>query len=122
MRRLFLVGLILTLSAFWLQAQESNAGKDSHGAADNGQPTTMQGCLQSSGGRYTIRDNNGILHLLRGDDRTLSRYVGHEVQVTGTRFTKTTDTTVQGEASSVKEQPDFRVRDVRNISDTCNAH
>lgn len=123
MRNIFFLGLILTLSAFWLQAQESNPGNESsRGATDNGQPVTMQGCLQSSGGHYTLRDDNGIVHLLGGDVKTLSHYVGHDIRVTGTRFTKTTDTTISGAASSATERPDLRVQNVRNISDTCSGH
>ena len=123
MRNIFPLGLTLALSAFWLQAQDANPGKDSsRAAADNGQQATMQGCLQASGGRYTIRDDSGIVHLLSGDATTLSYYVGHEVQVTGTRFTKTTDTTVSGAASSATERPDFRVRNVKDIADTCSGH
>jgi len=123
MRNIFLVGLILMLSSFCLEAQQINPGRDSHAAAAaNGQQATMQGCMQNSADRYTIRDDNGIVHVLSGDARTLSYYVGHEVQVSGTRLTKTRDAATQAAASSATELPDFRVEHVKDISDTCSGH
>lgn len=120
MRKTLLFAAILVASSLWLQAQEGNPGKDSPQGGANGEQATLQGCLRNAGAYYTLRDDHGITHRLSGDTGKLKHYLGHEVQVTGKYNTRTTDTTMQGEASSAAERQVFSVHDVTNVSDTCH--
>ena len=109
---------LLLLSAAWLQAQPANPSSDNNKTTDL---TTIEGCLQSSGGHYTLTENNGTEHRLSGYANKLGRQVGHEVQITGKPSVKTTSTTSWGAASSAAQQPVFDVKTVTHVADTCKA-
>ncbi len=115
MRSTLMLAVLLTMSAIWLQAQSGSQGSN-----NVGQQATVQGCLQSSGGHYTLTKSDGKVIDLRGDAR-LSRYVGHEVEITGKRSVRTRDTTQEGTASTASERPAIDVKSARKISDTCNS-
>jgi len=103
-----------------LQAQAGNPGIDKVQTPNPSGPATIDGCLQSSGGHYTITDNNGKVHNLTGDTARLSHYVGHQVEITGKMTVKTIDTSEQNIASSVEEVPALWVKSAKQISKTCN--
>ena len=108
--------LILLVSALWLQAQDAGqtAGKSSG-------LTTIQGCLQYTNGHYRLTEDNGTTHQLQSQANKLTKHVGHEVTITGTNAVRTVDTTIQGAASSVKEEPVFKVTSVQHVADTCTS-
>lgn len=124
MRQLLLsAALTITIAfALLLQAQSSNPGQDSgQGAVDHGRQTTLQGCLTREGAYYYLTDDNGVAHRLTGGDTTkLGHYVGHEVELTGMRSVRSSDTTQEGEESTARERPAFRVHDVKDVASTCN--
>ncbi len=92
MTRTFLLGLILLASAAWVQAQSQYPQTDSRQSeATASGHTTVQGCLQGSGGNYTVTDKNGTTYQLQGDTSKLSAHVGHEVQVTGNDGSRSID-------------------------------
>jgi len=107
--------LVLLTSAVWLQAQ-SGPTPDKKSTL-----TTIQGCLRMNGGRYILTDNNGTVHDLQGDTARLSRYVGHEVEITGKPSIRTTNTSQINIASSATEQPSFTVQSGKQISATCTS-
>jgi hypothetical protein len=102
--------LVLLLSASWLLAQD-NMGKAG--------PTTIQGCLSNSNGQYWLTDSSGVKHQLSSHANVLKNHIGHEVAITGVEAVKTTDTTIQGGASSAKQIPVFRVQSVKHVADSC---
>jgi ABC-type transport system involved in cytochrome c biogenesis ATPase subunit len=108
--------LVLLVSALWLQAQDAGqtAGKTSG-------LTTIQGCLQYTNGHYRLTEDNGTTHQLQSEANKLTHHVGHEVELTGKETVRTVDTTIQGAASSVKEQPVFKVSSVKHVADTCTS-
>jgi hypothetical protein len=114
--------LILLPSAVWLQAQSgspvSGAGQT---PAKTSNLTTVEGCLRSSGGRYTVTDASGMIHDLQGNTARLSRYVGHEVEITGKPSVRTTDTSMMNAASSATEEPSLTVESAKQISGNCNS-
>lgn len=110
--KLTLMLTLLLVSAAGLQAQD--AGKPSS-------PSTIQGCLQYTNGHYRLTEDNGTAHQLQSQANKLAKQVGHEVAITGTPAVRSVDTTVQGSASSVKEEQVFRVTSVKHIADTCKA-
>ncbi len=84
-------------------------------------PSTIQGCLQYTNGHYRLTEDNGTTHQLQSQANKLAKHVGHEVTITGTSAVRSVDTTIQGAASSVKEEQVFRVTNVTHIADTCKA-
>src|SRR2546430_15741743 len=83
MKRTLLLSLLLVLCAAWLMAQQSSTSGNSQ-SSSTGNETTIQGCLSGSDGNFTLTDDSGNAHQLKGDTSTLSKHVGHEVQITGT--------------------------------------
>jgi len=112
MYKTLMLALALIVSAAWLQAQDT-MGKSS--------PVTLEGCLSNHNGQYWLTESNGTVHQLSSNAQKLSPNVGHEVQITGMPGVKTTDTTIQGEASAAKEKAVFKVRSVTSVADTCKA-
>ena len=107
--------LVLLLSAAWLLAQD-NMGKSSTGEM------TIQGCLSKAGSYFTLTDSSGKkYHLVGYNGKEINEHVGHTVEITGTPTTKTTGTTQQGNASTAKEIPAFKVGGIKHIADTCKA-
>ncbi len=120
MRITILLTLALLVSAVCLQAQYGPPNTGQTGD-DMSSMSSIQGCLQDSGGHYTVTDSKGMAFPLTGDTSELSKYVGHQVLIIGRPSVKTTDTTQTGTASSVREQPSFSVKGVKPISATCGA-
>jgi len=102
--------LLLLISAASVQAQD--AGKTSG-------LSTIQGCLQYTNGHYRLTEDNGTTHQLQSQANKLAKHVGHEVTITGKPAVRTVDATIQGAASSVKEEQVFRVSSVDHVADTC---
>jgi hypothetical protein len=105
-RKVLMITLVLMVSAVWLQAQDA--------------PTTIQGCLQFKG-HYFLTDSSGTVYQLSGAAQKLQAHVGHTIEVTGKPGTRTVGTTIQGGASSAKEQQVFKVSSVKHVADTCKA-
>jgi hypothetical protein len=119
MRKTLMFALLLPLSASGLLAQQgSSAGKTSGNKAG---PATLQGCLQLSGGRYTLTEDGGTTHELTGLGSKLSHQIGHQVELTGKPSTKTTNSTTYGGASSAEIKPVFDVKTVTQMADTCKS-
>ena len=120
MGRALILAPLLFISALWLQAQEGIPGADIWLAPVGTSPTTIDGCLQSSGGHYTVTAKDGTIHDLTGDTARLSHYVGHEVEITGMPTVRTLNTTAFRVASTAEELPALRVEHAKQISQTCN--
>ena len=116
MRKILMLTLVLLISAVWLQAQD--AGQSS---AKTAGPTSLQGCLQYTNGHYRLTEDNGTTHQLQSQANKLAKHVGHEVTITGKPAIRTVGTTVQGAASTAKEEQVFKVTDVKHVADTCTA-
>ena len=116
MRKTMMVTVVLLVSTLWLQAQD--AGQT---ASNTSGLTTIQGCLQYTNGHYRLTEDNGTSHQLQSQANKLAKHVGHEVAITGKPAVRTVGTTVQGAASSVKEEPVFRVTSVQHVADACTS-
>lgn len=100
MRQVILCVSILLLGLTWSVAQTSGSSEASPSGSSSGQSTgaqsgqmghtaatghtTVEGCLSSSNGSYTLTDKNGTAYQVTGDNAKLSEHVGHEVKITGT--------------------------------------
>jgi hypothetical protein len=119
MHKTSIITLVLFISSICLQAQ-SVAGQAAGKAPS---PNTIEGCLQSSNGQYTLTDNSGVVHQLSGAATKLGHHVGHEVELTGKPGVRTIDTTnTMGAGSSTAvEQPVFDVKSVKHIAAACKS-
>ena len=123
MARILLLALTIVCSAAWLQAQDqygSQSGSSQTGAASSGK-TTVQGCLQSSNGTYTLTDKSGTTYQLQGDASKPSAHVGHEVKIKGTTSSSSATSSSMGGPAGGTQQPMLTVENMKHISKTCQA-
>ena len=122
MRKTIILTLVLLISAVWLQAQSakppSEAGKPADKTSDL---PTLEGCLQSSNGHYTLTEDDGTTHRLSGAANKLGHQVGRQIEVSGKPGYSTEDTTPAGAGSSAVEWPVFEVKSVKRIADKCKS-
>jgi hypothetical protein len=122
MRTICRLALTLLLSVAWAQAQtESNQS-----SRTKSEPAaTVQGCLQSSNGTYTLTDDSGKMYTLQGDTSKLAEHVGHEIQVTGAASTASSESSAKspqdGTTSTNAEQHAIQVQDVKHIAPSCQS-
>ena len=117
-RILMLISLLLG-SALWLQAQEGYPGLDRWSAPSD--PPTVQGCLQNSSTHYFVVGKDGTITRLTGNTAWLSRYVGHEMEVSGKPSVITLNTSVFRAASTVEELPALDVKSAKASGGTCSS-
>lgn len=119
MCRTLMLTFVLLGSAFWLQAQEGYPALDRWtGPSD---PPTVQGCLRNSSTHYFVVWQDGRVTRLTGNTARLSRYVGHEVEVSGQPTVIALDTTVTKAASTVEELPALRVKSAKELAKMCTS-
>lgn len=111
--------LALLLSAAGLHAQPANPSSDKNKPSE---PTTLEGCLQSSESKFILIESDGTAHTLAGSGNKLSKEVGHEVELTGKDESSSLDTTPPGGASSVRVITVFRVKTIKKVDDTCKSY
>jgi Protein of unknown function (DUF5818) len=122
MTKTLLLALSLLLSAAWLQAESQypQTGSSQTGSTATGQ-TTVQGCLQSSNGSYTLTDNTGATYQLQGDTSKLSAHAGHEVQITGTSASEPSTSSSTGTQTAGARSKAIDVKSVKHISESCKS-
>lgn len=130
MRKFSLTAAVLLLSFTWVVAQSSSAPpKDNpqyNQPSTSQQPDTSQakqpvaadhatktieGCITSVAGGFTLTDNTGKTYQLAGDTSKLADQAGHWDQVTGTEES--------GAAATAGAPATFTVRKVKMVSATC---
>ena len=80
---------------------------------ENKQPQTIEGCIVSINGAFTLGTPNGERYILKGDHDTLFSYNGKQVRITGTVKKASSGSSSQGEPRTLK------VSDVKKVYDTC---
>jgi hypothetical protein len=131
MRKWSLITAVLLLSFTWVVAQTSGAPPADNsqsnqptsqqpGTSQTKQPAsadqnarTIEGCITSVAGGYTLTDNSGKTYQLAGDTSKLASENGHWDQVTGTEDTS------MGAAASAGAPSTFTVRKIKMVSTTC---
>jgi cytoskeletal protein RodZ len=128
---------------------ESSAGQSSSGtmssqsSASSNMGKNLEGCLSGSNGNYTLTDNAGNTYQLMGDTAQLSKHVGQEIRVSGSRVAANgengmgtagtngaAESATSGENTSSGTPPSvggtamsansFNVTGVKKISGTCS--
>jgi len=80
--------------------------------------STIEGCLASSAGRFTLTESSGKSYQLDGDTAKLAEHVGHTLRISGSAKNDAADP--QGGAGS-PAQPTFTVQRVRLVSPSCSS-
>ena len=137
MRKWSLIIGVLLLSSAWVIAQSDNkppaapdnsqysqqpsgnqqqpdASQTKQPAATDHAASTIEGCITSVAGGFSLTDNSGKTYQLAGDTSKLAKQVGHDVQVTGTD-----ESQGGGAAASAGAPSTFTVRKVKVVSKTC---
>ena len=98
------------------------------GQTNNASQTKLRGCINSSGGGYTLTDASGTQYQLTGDTAKLSQHVNNEVEVRGSTSggsaygnTSPGSQASTSPAGAAPSGPMFNVTKVKKISNTCNA-
>jgi Protein of unknown function (DUF5818) len=126
MQRLLLLGSLLLLGTCWAVAQDSTPA----GQNDSTQSTpaqsgasqamassqTIEGCLSSANGKYTLTDQQGTSYDLAGDTSKLANHVGHEVKITGTTSSGSDSNATSSGGSSGQT---LQVSSMKHVSKTC---
>lgn len=115
MTRSLILAMALLFAATWAQAQREDTGQYSPGG--EGKTQTVQGCLQGSGGNFTLTDSSGTVYRLLGDSTKLREHVGHEIEVTGPVNTVTRATSASTGAAAGSQTIDGKK--VKHISAHC---
>ena len=105
-------GLALGLASLAWTAQENQT---------KGRKTvTVTGCLQKGdeAGEYSITGEDGKRYGLHSTGVDLSKHLGHEVTVTGTKMREENEEKKKNEAGG-GEYADLQVTNIKHISETC---
>src|SRR6201984_2907847 len=108
----------LLLFAFALEAYVAPSASAQEKSA--GSKTTVTGCLQKGdeAGEYSITGEDGKRYGLRSKSVDLSKHLGHQVAVTGTKMREENEEKEKKEAGG-GEYADLRVTNIKHISETC---
>ncbi len=120
MRGSVMLVLGLAVGAVGLQAQVGIPGREGLTSTQN-YPPVISGCLERSGFYYAVVGKDGTAYDLTGSTTHLSRYVGHEVEITGEPTVVSVSTTMIHAASSVEEYPALEVKTVKELAGACAA-
>ena len=121
MKKVYLIAATL-LFGVWAYAQSTSPSEqqpttqaNSHAqAADKGQ--SIEGCLASSNGTFTLADKSGKTYQLASDTVKLDDHVGQTLRVWGSEK-KATDPA--GASSLASASPTFTVEKVKMVAASC---
>jgi|SRR5579863_3121580 len=105
------------------QPSSGQSGSDaSQGSMNSGSETTIRGCLNSSGGGYSLTDASGTTYQLQGDTSKLASHVNNEVELKGTASGASSagSSASAGSASSASGSQMFNVTKVKKVSSSCS--
>jgi hypothetical protein len=122
MRRLWIT---LLLSGSFLLAQDSNPSKPSqHKAKDSKGQVTVQGCVGRATGDYILmKQDPAMTYELQATGKMrLSRYLGQQVEVTGTESpSMSTSSDVLGTRTGSPASVTLTITSIRTIEKECPA-
>lgn len=103
------------------QSSSQSAGQSGSAASQSsgnmgGSETSIKGCLNSSGGNYTLTDASGTTYQLQGDTSKLAAHVNSEVEIKGSAGSSAS----AGSASSAGGAQTFTVSKVKKVSSSCS--
>ena len=118
-----LLGTCMLAHGQYDQPSQQSGQSQSGSATSSPTDVTIEGCLQASGGSYTLTDGtSGKTYQLQGDTSKMSAHVGHQVSLTGT--TSGPSSSAAGgmtSSASGSDQPTFVVSKLKHIATTCKS-
>src|SRR6266446_6508260 len=113
-RNILVLVLALSFGSMVWAAQENQTKTKS------GKAVTVTGCLQKGdeAGEYSITSEDGKRYGLHSKAVDLSKHLGHQVTVTGTKMRGQNEEKKKNEAGA-GESANLRVTDIQHISETC---
>ena len=118
MIKVLMLASVLLLSTAWLQAQNPPPAGNPSDHPTSAHASTVQGCLQGSAGNFTVTDNSGTTYVIQGDTSTIGEHVGHEVKITGTTSSPSSDS---DKSTSSETQPIIQLQNLQHVSKTCKS-
>ena len=116
------LALVFLLSAAYLQAQNPPPAGNPSDHPMSAHASTVRGCLQISDGSFTLTENSGTTYEIQGDISMLAEHLGHEVQITGTTSTPSSDKGgSSGSTRSATGQRIIHLQDLKHISKSCKS-
>jgi hypothetical protein len=113
MTKTLMLALALVLLTGGLSGQDQTPGQKHPGPPAK---TSVQGCLIGADGSYALISDSGTTYQLSGRIPDVSKYFGHEVQITGS--------TAGGGSPSSESSPTslqiLKVAEVKYISESCS--
>src|SRR5215469_9561799 len=113
MRQILLLSVLL-LGVSWAVAQNSPASSGQKAPSAGAGSQTVEGCLSSSAGKYTLTDEQGKTFELTGDTSKLAEHVGHEVKITGS-----SGSAAAGGSAASSGSQSLEVSSVKHVAKTC---
>ncbi len=122
MTKTLTLALLLLLSAAGLQAQNPPPTGNPSDHPTSAHASIVRGCLQISDGSFTLTETSGTTYEIQGDISMLGEHLGHEVQITGTTSTPSSDKGgSSGSTRSAKGQRVIHLQDLKHISKSCKS-
>jgi hypothetical protein len=117
MYKTLMLFLAMLTSAAWLQAQTYPQSSPTESPGNK----TVQGCLQASGGGYTLTADSGRVHKLNGNTAELKDHVGHEVQINGTSSGSSAASPFSATGAATSQQETLDVKSMKHVATTCKS-
>jgi hypothetical protein len=117
MYKTLMLFLVMVTSAAWLQAQAYPQSSPTESPGSK----TVQGCLQGSGGSYTLTAENGTVYQLTGNTAELKDHVGHEVQINGTSSGSSAVSPSSATEAGTSQQSTLDVKSMKHVATTCKS-
>lgn len=76
MHKILMIALLVLIPAACLQAQQG-ASSDNQMSGKKSAAKTIEGCLQSAGGKYTLTKSDGTTVTLSSHANVMAKHVGH---------------------------------------------
>jgi hypothetical protein len=110
---------IAAVSCTTLVAQQASSQQTTQGS----QPVTVQGCLTSSNGRYSLTDAAQNHFELQGKGNDLEENAGKQVEITGTPSSSKSENPGGNDSAQPSQVPihTLVVSSVKTIADSCAA-
>jgi hypothetical protein len=114
--------IIFAASLMWAQSDQSSASNQPSNNSNNNGTVTVRGCVSMLNGDYVLskQDPGNTYQLQKGEKVKLRNYLGHRVEITGTKSTTmpTSEDAINGRAGSASPVT-ITINSIRTISKEC---
>jgi hypothetical protein len=116
--------IIFAASLMWAQSDQSSASNQPSNNSNNNGTVTVRGCVSMLNGDYVLskQDPGNTYQLQKGEKVKLRNYLGHRVEITGTKSTTmpTSEDAINGRAGSASPVT-ITIKSIKTISKECQS-